>query len=79
MIHLRYGKPSDIERHSVGKDTKPYEIWHYENIENGVIFVFVDRSGFNQYELIHSTKRGELYDPNYQRLLQPTGSEFLKM
>jgi len=79
VIYLRYGKPSDIERHAVSKDTKPYEIWNYENIENGVIFVFVDRSGFNQYELIHSTKRGELYDPNYQRLLQPTSNDYFKM
>jgi GWxTD domain-containing protein len=75
ITYLRYGKPSDIERHTVEKETKPYEIWHYEGIENGVIFVFVDRMGFNQYEMIHSTKRGELYDPNWQRLIQPTTTD----
>ena len=79
ITYLRYGKPSDIERHTVGKDTKPYEIWHYENIENCVLFVFVDRMGFNQYELIHSNKRGELYDPNWQRLVQPTSTDPFSM
>lgn len=79
MIYLRYGRPSDIERHTLGQDTNPYEIWRYDQYEGGVIFVFVDRIGFNQYELIHSTKRGELYDPNYQRLLQPTSDQNFQM
>ncbi|HOT96735.1 MAG TPA: GWxTD domain-containing protein [bacterium] len=79
IVFLRYGKPSDIERHTVGKDTKPYEIWHYENIENGVIFVFVDRMGFNQYELIHSTMRGEVYNPQWERLVQPAATDDITM
>jgi len=79
ITYLRYGKPSDIERHTVGKDTKPYEIWHYENIENGVIFVFVDRMGFNQYELIHSTLRGEVYNPQWERLVQPAATDDITM
>lgn len=79
ITYLRYGKPSDIERHTVGKDTKPYEIWQYENLENGVIFVFVDRMGFSQYELIHSTKRGEVYNPQWERLIQPAATDALTM
>lgn len=79
IVYLRYGRPSNVEHYDVGKETKPYEIWTYDNIENGVIFVFVDRAGFNQYELIHSTKRGELYDPNWQRMIQPTTTDFFKM
>lgn len=79
ITYLRYGRPSNVERHDVGKETKPYEIWTYDNVENGVIFVFVDRAGFNQYELIHSTKRGELYDPNWQRMIQPTTTDFFQM
>jgi len=68
-IFLKYGPPSDIERHHSESGTKPYEVWRYEELEGGVIFVFIDRIGFNQYELIHSTKRGELSEPNWTRYI----------
>ncbi|MDZ7333375.1 MAG: GWxTD domain-containing protein [candidate division KSB1 bacterium] len=71
IVFLKYGTPTDIERHPSEAGTKPYEIWRYENLEGGVIFVFIDRTGFNQYELVHSTKRGELSDPNWQRFISP--------
>ncbi len=65
-VYIVYGQPSEIERFPNEKDSKPYEIWHYENIEGGVIFVFADFTGFNDYRLIHSTKRGELSDYNWR-------------
>ncbi len=71
VVFLKYGPPTDIERHPSEAGTKPFEIWRYENLEGGVIFVFIDRTGFNQYELVHSTKRGELSDQNWQRLITP--------
>jgi len=71
VVFLKYGTPTDIERHPSEAGTKPYEIWRYENLEGGVIFVFIDRTGFNQYELVHSTKRGELSDQNWQRFITP--------
>ncbi len=69
IVFLKYGAPSDIERNPSAADTKPYEIWKYENLESGVIFVFIDRQGFNRYEMVHSTKRGEMYDPNWKRYI----------
>jgi GWxTD domain-containing protein len=66
-IYLIYGKPSEIERYPNQIETKPYEIWRYESMEGGVVFVFGDVSGFNDYQLLHSTKRGELRDDNWQR------------
>jgi GWxTD domain-containing protein len=65
-----YAEPDEIERFPSSQDTKPYETWHYYSIENGVDFVFVDRSGFGEYTLVNSTKRGELEDPDWQRFLQ---------
>ena len=49
----------------------PYESWSYDNLkgQGGVVFVFADRSGFNNYEQIHSTLQGELYDAEWQRLI----------
>ncbi len=65
-IYLRYGEPSEIERFPNQLDTKPYEIWHYNEIQGGVIFVFADLTNFSDYQLIHSTARGELRDDNWQ-------------
>jgi len=79
MCYLRYGQPSDIERHPSSNENVPYEIWRYEQLENGVYFVFIDRFGSNAFELIHSTKRGEMYDPNWQRQLAPVSDSQFKM
>jgi GWxTD domain-containing protein len=69
-ILVLYAEPDEIERFPTSSESKPYEIWHYYSIENGVEFVFVDRSGFGEYQLVHSTKRGELRDDDWQRFLQ---------
>jgi GWxTD domain-containing protein len=66
-VLLLYGEPSEIERFPNQVDTKPYEIWHYNDLEGGVVFVFADLTGFSDYQLINSTKRGELSDPDWQR------------
>ena len=65
-VYILYGEPSEIERYPNQTDSKPYEIWHYNDIEGGVIFVFADLTGFSDYTLLHSTKRGELRDDNWQ-------------
>jgi len=69
-VYILYGRPDEIERFPSLGETKPYQIWHYYRIENGVVFVFVDRSGYGDYELVHSTKRGELRDDNWERFLR---------
>jgi GWxTD domain-containing protein len=66
-VYIVYGEPSEIERFPNQVDAKPYEIWHYNSLEGGVIFVFADLTGFSDYMLIHSTLRGELRDENWQR------------
>ncbi len=66
-VFLIYGEPSEIERFPNQIETKPYEIWRYENIEGGVFFIFGDITGFSDYQLIHSNKRGELRDDYWLR------------
>ena len=66
-VYLVYGEPSEIERFPNQIETKPYEIWRYESIEGGVIFIFGDITGFSDYQLLHSTKRGELRDEYWVR------------
>lgn len=69
-VFILYGEPSEIERVPSSGDVKPHEVWRYLDIENGVEFVFIDRSGFGDYVLVHSTKRGELRDDTWERLLR---------
>ena len=66
-VFLLYGEPSEIERYPNQLETRPYEIWRYNEIEGGVYFVFADLTGFSDYSLVHSTKRGELRDDNWTR------------
>ncbi len=67
-VYITYGPPDDYERHPNESDGRPYEIWSYNGIQGGVIFVFVQRnSGGGEYELVHSTHRNELHDENWQR------------
>lgn len=69
-VYLVYGPPDDTERHPSDSDSRPYEIWSYNSLQAGVIFVFVQRQSGATYELVHSTYRGELHDENWQRYSQ---------
>lgn len=64
-IYFHYGDPDTRETYPIELGTKPYEIWHYDSVEGGVIFVFVDRSGRGEFSLAHSTKRGEINHPTW--------------
>jgi GWxTD domain-containing protein len=65
-VFILYSVPDDIEHIPSGEQSKPYEVWHYNSIEDGVIFVFIDRTGYSDYILVHSTKRGEIQDENWE-------------
>lgn len=65
-IYVLFGEPSEIQRFPNEPEMKPYQIWKYYHIEGGVIFVFADIYGFSDYVLLHSSKRGELRDDNWQ-------------
>ncbi|MEL6822011.1 MAG: GWxTD domain-containing protein [Calditrichota bacterium] len=66
-VLLTYGSPNDVERSPMERGSKPYEIWSYDELEGGSIFVFGDLRGFGDYELIHSTYSKELYQPDWER------------
>ena len=70
-ILLIYGVPDEIERFPLNMEHKEHQIWKYFSIQGGVIFIFVDKQGFGNLELVHSTARGELNDPDWQRWINP--------
>lgn len=82
-IYIIYGDADDIERYPHSLDNKPWEQWHYDEIDesfthprqSGVIFVFVDEDGFGVYRLIHSTAVGEIQNLRWYDSIR-SGSDF---
>ncbi len=77
-VFILYGPPTNVERFPSSQTTLPYEIWTYDYLQGqaAVTFVFSDFTGFNKYELLHSTLRGELQQPDWQRLISRGAGEF---
>jgi len=50
-IYIVLGPPNNVERHPFEYDSKPYEIWHYYNVNQQ--FYFVDETGFGDYRLLN--------------------------
>ncbi len=72
-VLMVYGRPDEIERAPSSIDTQPYETWYYYSLEGGVNFIFGDISGNNNYELLHSTFRSEIQDPDWYSRISKTG------
>ncbi len=68
-VYAQLGPPDLVDYRTAQEDTPDHEIWYYDKIEGGVQFVFADKSGFGDLELVHSTKRGEISDLNWLKTL----------
>ena len=64
-VYIVYGSPDEVERFPSSAESNPYEIWHYNSIQGGVMFAFVDRNSLGEYTLVHSTHRDEIHDENW--------------
>jgi len=70
-VYIMYGPPDEIEREPAGMDTRAYEVWIYETLEQQgrIHFVFCDFGVFGNYRLIHSniesSRRSEIYNPDW--------------
>jgi len=69
-VYIVYGEPDRMVKKPQNPDGRPYEVWVYYDLEGGVKFFFVDETGFGDYRLLTSTKRGEIYDPKYNEMLK---------
>jgi GWxTD domain-containing protein len=70
-VLLTYGYPDEIERFPSSTSNLAYRIWRFFSIQGGVEFIFVDKRNMGEYELVHSTARGELYDYEWRRWIDP--------
>jgi GWxTD domain-containing protein len=73
-VFLQYGPPNSVFESPFDSHSYPYEVWHYYYCtdQSNVKFVFWNTDLVsNDYELLHSDKRGEFHDPMWQiRLTQ---------
>ena len=65
-VLLVYGQPDQVDRIPSSPDLKAHQIWYYFELEGGVEFVFVDVRLIGDYLLIHSTKRDEIRDYDWE-------------
>jgi len=50
MVYIVLGPPSNVDRHPFDRESKPYEVWSYYDLNQE--FVFVDRTGFGDFRLV---------------------------
>ncbi len=70
-IFMKYGNPNDALTVEDEPSAPPYEIWVYNKIidtnQSNVKFIFYNPSlSHNDFELLHSTCRGELNNPAWE-------------
>ena len=70
-ILLMYGKPDEIQRAPYGVDAREHEVWFYFSLEGGVQFIFIDKRGLGDLDLVHSTLRGEISQYEWEQYLRP--------
>ena len=72
-IYLKYGVPKDVVNQQIEPSAPPYEIWFYNRTLDGqsnVQFIFYNPSLANgDFELIHSTARAEINNPQWKQKL----------
>jgi GWxTD domain-containing protein len=71
-VYIVYGPPDLVQRNNGDSDTKPHETWTYDSLPGvgSADFIFLDQGGYNDYQLIHSTHRNEMQNPNWDRQLK---------
>ena len=48
-IFIKFGEPDELERHPFEAQSYPYQIWRYYSAQK--TFLFIDRTGFGDYDL----------------------------
>lgn len=65
-----YGKPDLVERRDFGVDEPDAQIWHYDHLEGGIVFVFVDMNATGDLKQVYSTKLGEFVDATWVKRME---------
>lgn len=69
-IYLTFGAWDERQEVSSPRVGNPFEIWYYRQLKEGKHFVFEDRSGTQDYRLVHSNVYGEVYNKTWEELIE---------
>lgn len=72
-VLMQYGVWEERDEIMAPSYGKPWEKWTYYSLQGGVIFVFQDIDGYGDYELVHSTASGEIFNSSWQAALKDHG------
>lgn len=70
-VYIIYGPPSHTERFPFTPERPAAEQWFYDHLsgQGQVYFLFIDENGYGEYNMVHSTARGERRDPHWEDLV----------
>lgn len=68
-ILIKYGMPTEIDKHDSESGSLPYEVWYYQTNRN-IYFVFGDLRNDGRMSLIHSNLEGEVSNTDWKSLLK---------
>jgi len=71
QLNARYDFQLGTSSTGTSGEHRDFELWLYHHLEGGAEFIFIDVQGFGTFELAHSTKSGEYFDPQWARKLFP--------
>jgi len=74
-IYMKFGRWDELDEHQSLGDNEPFQIWYYHRL-NGKLFVFQDKRGDKEYNLVHSNVSGERYDPAWENRIKQGLFEF---
>lgn len=61
-VLLKYGEPNEIIDNAKVDYLNSYYQWKYYDLFGGSEFIFVDRNGFGNFKLVHSTAPNEVFN-----------------
>ena len=68
-IYMQFGQWDELDEHQSPGNDEPFQIWYYHRL-NGKLFVFQDKRGDKEYNLVHSNVSGERYDPAWENRIK---------
>jgi GWxTD domain-containing protein len=83
VIYLKYGKPTEMITVENETGVVPYQIWSYDKLpkqsNGGAILFYKPGNMLGEYQMLHSTIRGETRNTNWRLSLYTTGKESSSM
>lgn len=75
---IMYGEPDLIERRLFELNAPDSEIWYYDQLEGGVVFLFTDLKGTGDLQQVYSSMRGEFIDAGWVQDMERRNPDVLR-